>query len=860
MNNDKSLPSAGSTVNITGGAVGAIGDYNQVVMPRRSPAWPVVVGTVPLQASAYQSREGVVEQISLAAGTVVLQPLAGQVLAGAGGVGKTQIAVGVFSSSSADLRVWINAESRESVVMGFAEAAIKLDLADVDLGSEQLAKILIGFLGSTGRQWLVVLDDVRAVADLDGLWPPARGSVIITTRRRDAAFSGSGRTVIPVGVFARQEAEFYLRERIGPQKNGLPDDVLAEAADLAQDLGRLPLALAQAAAVIIDQGIKCADYRTMFADRATALEELFPRDADADGYSRTVATTWELSVLSANEISPVGLARPMAALVSILDPAGTPESALTSPAVCSHLSRISGKEITASSARGALRALHRLSLIDHDPELGNPRAVRMHNLTGRSIRHTLPAEEIAALGYVAADALMAVWPEIDQDTLLTESLRSNATSIIRSAQAGLWDKASFGSHSVLSRTGVSLVNGGLIGLAIEYHRQMLDDSTKYLGPEHIDTLAFRNNLASAYKAAGRLDQAITLYEQTLRDRTRALGKDHPDVLTSRNNLATAYVLVGQLDHAITLLKRTLADRERVLEKDHPDILSSRSNLAGAYQASGHINRAIPLFERAVADRERVSGPDHPDTLGALNNLAGAYHEAGKFHLALPLFERAVADRERVSGPDHPDTLGALNNLAGAYQAVGKADQAVVLFERSLENFMRVLGPEHPETLSVRNNLAGAHHKVGNLYRAASLYKQTLTDRTRLLGQDHPQTLTSLNNLASVYKAVGQLALALKLHKQALVARERVLGKAHPSTLSSRHNLAITYVAMGNLDQAIDLLEETLCIQESLLGSEHPHTQTTKANLLSARQLKQTCRVFLAVDGTNQDKGNRKRRR
>ena len=70
-----------------------------------------------------------------------------------------------------------------------------------------------------------------------------------------------------------------------------------------------------------------------------------------------------------------------------------------------------------------------------------------------------------------------------------------------------------------------------------------------LGPDHPSTLASRNNLASAYQDAGRLDEAIALYEQNLNDRTRILGPHHPDTLTTRNNLANAYLAAGRSEDA-----------------------------------------------------------------------------------------------------------------------------------------------------------------------------------------------------------------------------------------------------------------------------------------------------------------------
>ncbi|WP_255348203.1 tetratricopeptide repeat protein [Parafrankia sp. EUN1f] len=39
-----------------------------------------------------------------------------------------------------------------------------------------------------------------------------------------------------------------------------------------------------------------------------------------------------------------------------------------------------------------------------------------------------------------------------------------------------------------------------------------------MGPDHPNTLTSRNNLASAYQAAGRVREAIDLFQQVLTDR------------------------------------------------------------------------------------------------------------------------------------------------------------------------------------------------------------------------------------------------------------------------------------------------------------------------------------------------------
>ncbi|WP_344243861.1 tetratricopeptide repeat protein, partial [Microlunatus panaciterrae] len=584
------------------GVIGPGDNTVNMVTPRREINWPVVVGSPPPLASAFQRRGSVAERMGQGDGVAELR----QVLTGDGGVGKSQIAAGFFAAATADLRVWASAESRTAVITGYAEAAMRLDLADRQVGPEGLASAFVGFLAATTRSWLVVVDDLHEPADMPGLWPPRRGQLVVTTRRTDASLSGGGRTKIDVGVYSPAEARSYLEQRLSPKLDDLPDGVLDEAGGLAEDLGFLPLALAQAAAVIMDQAISCSDYRGLFADRTATLEDLFPPDADADEYGRTVAGTWTLAIDAADHLDPVGLARPLAWLVAVCDPAGAPEAVFTSETSRRFLVGRTGAGeedlIAAPAARKAVRALDRLSLLNHDPKQGNPRAVRMHNITGRAILQTLSSDEIAEVVLVGADALLDVWPVIENNPVLSESLRANTAVLLSINADALWDNTS-GAHPVLFRSGRSLSDAGLTASAAAYWDHMLMEALGRCGPDHPDTLASRNNLAYAYRSAGDLGRAIPLYEQTLPDRERVLGPDHPDTLASRNNLAGAYQSAGDLGRAIPLYEQTLTDRERVLGPDHPDTLASRNNLAYAYESAGDLGRAIPLYEQTLPDRE-----------------------------------------------------------------------------------------------------------------------------------------------------------------------------------------------------------------------------------------------------------------
>lgn len=691
-------------VTVHEGVVGSIGDSATVTMnvvtPRRPITWPQRIGLPPPLASAFQSRSDL-SHIILESSTVALR----SVMSGGGGVGKSQLAAKIFEDSRVDLRVWIQGESRAGVLSGYSEAAVRLNLADPNDGQETQAERFLTFLATSDKSWLIVVDNLGDPADMKRLWPPGEGRLIVTTRRRDAALSGGGRSLIDVGVYTEAEAENYLRQRLTPSLKQLPLGALDEAAQVGADLGFLPLGLAHAAALIIDQALTCGGYRRILSDRKRAMEGLFT-DADSDGYDLTVATTWTLAIEAADRLDPSGFARPLADLVAACEATGVPETLFTTHSAREFLAAKLGVEsVTVEEARGGLRALHRLSLINHDPNPSNPRAVRMHNLTARGMLQRLDEADRQRVVSVLAASLAEIWPEVDNDPAFSESLIATVYHLRNAAPTVLWH-SQMGVHPILFHAGQSLSGAGMIREAVAYWTEL---------------------------------------ESECRDH---LGGDHPDTLTSQHNLALAYYDAGDRPTAIRLFEAVIAARESLLEPDHPNTLKSRNSLACAYQDAGDLARAIPLFERTLLARERTLGTDHRDTLRSRDNLACAIANNGDLVRAIPLHEQSYADHLRILGRQDRETLRAWNNLAFAYDMAGDHAHANMLYQQILVAFERLLGHEHPNTLASRHNLASSYQDLEDFAQAIRLHEQNLADRVRVLGIDHPKTRQSRDALAS----------------------------------------------------------------------------------------------------------------
>ncbi|MFJ4843221.1 tetratricopeptide repeat protein, partial [Streptomyces sp. NPDC088746] len=723
----------------------------QQAAPRTPATWPHQVGVLPPRAQSFQHRAEA-DQLRAAVdsgGTAVLT----QVLTGTGGVGKTQLAADyartAWDNDEVDVLVWISASSRSAITAGYAQASVEVLAADPS-DPEQAARAFLAWLEPKAEQkpcrWLVVLDDVADPADMRGWWPPTSpyGRTLVTTRRREAALTGAGRYRVTVGLFTPQEAVAYFTAVLAAHDRHEPTDQINS---LAADLGYLPLALAQAAAHIIDADLTCASYRELLADRIRKLADLLPEPgALPDDQTATVAATWSLSIERADQLRPAGLARPMLHLASFLDPNGIPATVLTSQPALAHLIAHRTPPGTGGAHQPALvsveesvlvlRALHRLSLIDHTPDTPH-QAVRVHQLVQRATRDTLTPDQYDRIALTAADALTAAWPDIERDTGLAQTMCANAFSLARTAKDALYQPAC---HVMFFRAGKSLGESGQTAAAAAATEELLADLVRVLGPDHPDTLATRGNHAYWQAEAGDAVGAAAAYEELLADRLRVLGPDHLNTLAARGNLASCRRRAGDAVGAAAAYEELLADQLRVLGPDHPDTLLTRHNLAASQSEAGDAVGAVAATEELLADLVRVLGRDHPNTLATRSNLGALRGEAGDVVGTVAATEGLLADLVRMLGPDHLNTQTVRGNLAHLRGEAGDAVGAAAAYEELLADRLRVLGPDHPDTLATRHELAYWQGEAGDAVGAAAAYEELLADRLRVLGPDHPDTL------------------------------------------------------------------------------------------------------------------------
>ena len=534
----------------------------------------IVVGDVPQEPAAFQPRAGLMEALEHQPGGRVRVVFA---VTGIRGVGKTQVAAAYARRRITEgwrLVAWVDASDEASVLSGLAQVAVAAGVGPAGEDVRVLAAGVLYRLEADGERRLLVFDNAAGLEILRPFLPASgEAQVIVTSTLRSAGALG-----IPVDVFSEGEALAFLAER-----TGLGD--VAGARELAGELGLLPLGLAQAAALIARERL---DYGTYLGRLRSLPVAGYLRRADGDPYPYRLAEAIELSLAAAEAGDPSGMRAGVLGLVAVLAEAGVPRRLL-------HLAAEAGilgdGPVSAEQVDEGVGDLADASLLGFSVDGGS---VAAHRLVMRVARERLAADGAlpGMLGGAvrvltgAADAIGEPWRDPAGVRDLAGQV-SAAAGCLASHPGALGEDEAAGLLLLrLESVYLLLKLGDSTALAIAAAEPLVIDFERLLGADHPDTMHSRNNLAEAYRDAGRTAEALALHERTLADRERLLSAEHPDTLTSRNNLAMAYQDAGRTAEAAALLERTLADCERLLGADHPNTKVVRDNLAALTTSQG----------------------------------------------------------------------------------------------------------------------------------------------------------------------------------------------------------------------------------------------------------------------------------
>ena len=492
------------------------------------------------------------------------------VLVGMRGCGKTQLAASLAKQcedANWNLVAWINAVSRGTITSDLVELAkqLQIDTSDLDDQDKIVRRCLENLKNAPAADRLIVFDNVEDIDHLTGLIPSGDGVRMVATTTNKVGWEDKWNS-IKVGVFDRNTSIEYLLTVTNSD-----DRDAAEA--LAERLGDLPLAIAQAAATARNKDLSLARYLQRLDSRD---EELAIRPIPGDEYTDDVAMVLWMAVEYAVDSMKNGtkeMARRQLGALALLAESGVPTRWLdpTIEQLYDDDSPDTQRDMD-ERAHDALTELIHRSIVQQSADKAT---TMLHRLQAQAYRESWNKEE-RKVAYVSAVSLLASvdidrLPSDDSDArfLETRNLIENLRAFgAQDCFLHLRDYRHF--TSALCRTFTHARDLGLVPEVFAL-KELVNTLHKQVGDSR-ETLSLLAQLAYAHMYMSDYPTAIRLYKQVLNTCEQILEPSHRDILSTRNDLAYAYYWGDHTDEAIDLFKQVLDDRTRILSGDHEDTL------------------------------------------------------------------------------------------------------------------------------------------------------------------------------------------------------------------------------------------------------------------------------------------------
>jgi tetratricopeptide (TPR) repeat protein len=631
-----------------------------------------------------------------------------QVLHGVGGVGKTHLALeyAYRHAEQYDLVWWLPAEDESALRVAYARMVRTLGSNPApDATADELRGMFEKRVGNAMR-WLLIFDNAPAVEQVQAYLPPPseRGAILITSRNPN--WRGTAQPFC-LRVFERPDSVAFLKRRTG--RNETP----ALAQRLAQALGDLPLALEQAAALIVEANIPFTEYLSRFENH---WAELLRSGRTSGEYPDTVAMTWELGFRQLETAEPMAAA--LLNVCAYFAPIEIPRTFLQQAGGA--LPRPLGTAVQTHAGLDALiDSLLRYSLIS-----ANEKAMSVHRLVAALTRDRLP------------DDHKRNWCEI--------ALRMMHASV---------------------KFEQSAVETWFERMPVMPHALGVAKHAEDLGVDPASASKLLNQCGLFLYQLGQFRQARNAFERALALAVQAHGADNPRRSAIENNLGRVLNRLGEHERAKEHFQSALSVDQAAYGQTHPHVAELANNYGISLQIAGDVENAMQQFEWALSVVETHYGPDHAKVASVVNNLGYSLAGLGDLERAVTHFTRALTTAEASLGPNHPAVANIRTNLGIVMRLQGAAEVARREFEKALSISESVLGPNHPDVARNLTHLGLLFHEQGNYSEAQKLFERALSIEEKVLGPTHYALITKLNYLSRCLKCLGKVDEAIECHRR-----------------------------------------------------------------------------------------------
>ncbi|KAK6338479.1 hypothetical protein TWF730_002542 [Orbilia blumenaviensis] len=803
-------------------------------------------------------------------------------ITGAGGMGKTQIAIEYAYQHLNDFPAvyWVDATSERTMCASFVkilECIVQEQARAVwgdstpdykavarELGIEGhvddegrvrsdhylfgLVRVaLFNWLGRPqNKRWLLIIDNADDLDEFNKLeYLPNRGSgsVLITSRRPRANLlrMQTAQKADLDGLDLDSAVKLVLGlTNLGDKGKDLA--VKSSAIAIVTELGFMPLAITQAAYYIWKEGIPLEEYLPRYrkdfmqvqgslVEQPKLREQPKPEDEKpcfGSTYRETTTKTWEISLSAVEKQDKEA--------VSIL---------LTS-AYLNHeeiFGRIwvdkedgRSEERVRDEFRKRIELLASYSLV----KIGDEGAFSIHPVMHLWARERLDAE---ARRQVLGNAIVILgkvsrWDKLSRESQnwsLSEERRftSHLQSLCRysdldslgllhnEAQKSKDDNIYFAFRSI----------GSLLEKQERYPEATIWYKRALVGLEFLgdkaEILKADNGVIVGFLRQNMYEDAAVWLKRAGRD-SMLTGVVEPIMFEILSNMANVLVCVGNYDEALRLYHASLATAEQLRLQTNLVIESFRfqtmHNIAAVFKHQGNLMAAEEWYNRAL---EGLMGWLKPGN-GAANfdimiKIASNFGERLNYHAALDWYQKALNILGKGLDETHPRQVAIVEKMAACLNSLEKHGEARALYEKALTGYKSLHEEGHRDSkyFLLVDQLALCHWCLKEYSKALGLFLEVLKYRETSAGEDNLLTLITIDYVAKCHFQLGNYDDALQLCRRLFNGRNKLFGPGHYQTVEAMDNIATVLVRKGELAEARQWLDQVRNGIMNLFGANSP---------------------------------------
>ncbi|KAK6948462.1 hypothetical protein Daesc_010228 [Daldinia eschscholtzii] len=714
-------------------------DHGQIVPPKKE------IRTRPHVSNFFVGRQEYLETLAEALCPDPQQPNRKRhhLLYGQPGAGKSQTASKFLDDYGEwfDMILWVDAESRETLEVGFKELRGCSQFGYTGDGS---ASSLVHWLETTDHSWILVLDDVRG--DVSNYVPNStKGAVFFTSQ--DKFMKPAQKSATQLDVLGEDEAVQLLINSARLEQEA-DRKTLSDAAKLTKSLGYLPLAIDQAAGTIRMQQWAIEEYAKKFESHR---DDLLKRAGSEDSASESLGlqavhasfdVTYKVLNMQSHDGSNESKAEAAKYAIQLLslfsfyhneglmghilkravelrpedrhgDDYGVGEGSFADLLAADE----SGKWIEKRWQQGMdLLIAYSLVKVSRDTHVHGLYSI--HGLVHGWAKERMPEYIRRARAKAARLLLFDTIPESqpsdaqpsDDELLYIIKVLPHARAAMKNTEEidGDDQLLKAGQHYkyglVLDRGGLPQQAFNALSVASEiYHSKFgwLADVSMKTCQLFVEVGKRLYYFAAAFRLARQVHGAMIL----------KYGPEHLYTIRALVKAAALIAELGPLDNAENILRDVLV----VSPVYFPDeeLMTTKTALAMVFYHKERIDEAKDMFIDVVQEYTKQRGPSHPDTLASMSNLSIVLTRLGEYEEAEDLIRRVMEAEKQLFGPDYHDRATTLHNLATIYFNQEKYPEALEIFREAkilVQDHWR-LGPlKYMYTLQ---GIALTRYKMGN---------------------------------------------------------------------------------------------------------------------------------------------------